>query len=60
MDLHERLSRTAPDQAERMLFLTGGAFTERAREFTARREDRCVEKPFDSNRLRALVNRLVG
>jgi signal transduction histidine kinase len=32
-EIYEELTRIARDQAERMIFLTGGAFTERAREF---------------------------
>jgi hypothetical protein len=29
INLHRELSRVAPDQADRMIFVTGGAFTER-------------------------------
>jgi signal transduction histidine kinase len=47
MDLYEELCQIAPDQAERMIFLTGGAFTERAREFLDGLANPCVEKPFE-------------
>jgi CheY-like chemotaxis protein len=58
MDLHEQVKALAEDQAERMVFLTGGAFTRRAREFL---EDRpCLEKPFDLSALEALVRERVG
>ncbi len=53
MDLHERLTTLAPDQAERMVFLTGGAFTQRARAFLRGRS--FLEKPFDLSALEALV-----
>src|SRR5262249_27705246 len=33
MDLYEELTRAVPSQAERMIFMTGGAFTPRARSF---------------------------
>jgi signal transduction histidine kinase len=46
MDLHEELSRIAPDQAERMVFFTGGAFTDRARDFLKGVPNPCLEKPF--------------
>jgi signal transduction histidine kinase len=46
MDLYEELSRIAPDQAQRMVFFTGGAFTDRAREFLKGVPNPCIEKPF--------------
>jgi hypothetical protein len=42
-----------------MIFLTGGAFTERARTFLRDVPNRRVEKPFDVRELRALVNACV-
>src|SRR5262249_17450742 len=33
MDLHVQLSQQAPEQAERMIFMTGGAFSPSARQF---------------------------
>jgi CheY-like chemotaxis protein len=55
MDLHAELTKTAPDQAERMVFLTGGAFTPRAMAFVASAPNRFLEKPFDPEELLALV-----
>ncbi|MFY2556868.1 two-component regulator propeller domain-containing protein [Corallococcus terminator] len=55
MDLYEALVRTAPDVAERMVFITGGAFTPTARTFLERVENPRVEKPFDPEALRGLV-----
>ena len=55
MDLHDELVLTAPDQAAAMVFVTGGAFTPRAREFLAEMASRCIEKPFDTAALRAAV-----
>jgi PAS domain S-box-containing protein len=60
MDLHAELSRTHPEVAERMVFLSGGAFTEAAREFLRRVPNPQVEKPFDPQELRALVARLLA
>ena len=56
MDLHAELSRVAREQAGRMIFLTGGAFTTRARAFLDETPNQCIEKPFDILRLRALIN----
>jgi signal transduction histidine kinase len=47
MEIYEELSRIAPDQAKRMVFLTGGAFTERARAFLDGVPNARIEKPFD-------------
>jgi signal transduction histidine kinase len=56
MDLHSALSEHAPDQAERMVFLSGGAFTAAARAFLDEVPNQRLEKPFDTRQLSALVN----
>jgi PAS domain S-box-containing protein len=60
MDLHRELTLTAPDQAERMIFLTGGAFTPNARDFLSASPKELIEKPFDAANLRAVVRRYVS
>ncbi len=57
MDLHDELSRAAPEQAEKMIFVTGGAFTEKARAFLSETPREHLEKPFYSANLRAIVQR---
>jgi CheY-like chemotaxis protein len=59
MELHAALERVAPDQARRVVVLTGGAYTEAGRAFLARVALPHVEKPFDAARLRELVGSLV-
>ncbi len=59
-DLHDALARSHPDQAERMVFLTGGAFAPRAREFLERVPNPRVDKPFEGRAVRALIARLVS
>ncbi|MBI2894438.1 MAG: response regulator [Deltaproteobacteria bacterium] len=54
-DLHEELTRVAPEQAERIVFMTGGAFTPRAAEFLDRVPNRRLIKPFSLQELRALI-----
>jgi signal transduction histidine kinase/CheY-like chemotaxis protein len=47
MDLADALARRAPSQLNRVVFMTGGAFTSRARDFRSLHAARCVDKPFD-------------
>jgi PAS domain S-box-containing protein len=56
MELHDQISAIAVEQAQRMVFLTGGAFTPTARQFLDRVPNHRIEKPFDAQHLRVLVN----
>jgi CheY-like chemotaxis protein len=47
MDLHGRLAEARPDQAARMVFMTGGAFTDGARRFLDATRNPTLTKPFD-------------
>jgi PAS domain S-box-containing protein len=60
MDFYEALLARAPEQAARIVFVTGGAFTPRAMEFLAKVQNRRLEKPISSKALRALVQELVS
>jgi signal transduction histidine kinase len=55
MDLYEALRRQAPEMAERFVFLTGGAFSERARTFLASIDNPKLEKPIEPHLLRNIV-----
>ena len=56
MELARWLDEEDPDLAARMVFMTGGAFTEPAREFLARiPRSRQLEKPFSSDQIHALL-----
>ncbi|HEX7671357.1 MAG TPA: response regulator, partial [Polyangiaceae bacterium] len=57
MDLHRELLRIAPEQADKMIFLTGGAFTAGARRFLAETAREHLEKPFEPAALRAILQR---
>ncbi|MBI3184216.1 MAG: response regulator [Myxococcales bacterium] len=59
MDLYAAIQKLEPEQASRMVFLTGGAFTPRARAFLDETPNQRMEKPFDTQNLRALVNERV-
>jgi signal transduction histidine kinase len=56
MELYHELVGRAPDQAERIVFLSGGAFTAAARAFLDNVPNQRLEKPFDTRQLLALVN----
>ena len=55
MELFEQLQAQRPELAERVVFMTGGAFTPRASEFISRVPNARIEKPFDLKRVRRLV-----
>ena len=60
MDLHGQVAARSPALAERFVFLTGGAFTDGARDFLQRVTNERVEKPFEPAALRNLVARLLS
>jgi CheY-like chemotaxis protein len=60
MELHETLADRRAELAERMVFITGGAFTSAAEAFLERVATRRMEKPFDPRALQALVRTFVG
>jgi hypothetical protein len=47
--------RTSADQAQKMIFMTGGTFTDAARDFLDSVPNQTVEKPFRSAALRQIV-----
>ena len=55
MDLHAAIGQIAPEQVEKMVFMTGGAFTGSAREFFEQVPNPTIEKPFDKAALLALI-----
>jgi PAS domain S-box-containing protein len=57
MDLYAEIVRVAPRLAGRLVFMTGGAFTPRARAFLENVVNPCLEKPLDTSKLRSLVAR---
>lgn len=55
MDFYESLASVAPEQRARVVFLTGGAFTARARDFLSSVTNHRLEKPFEVQELRDVV-----
>ena len=59
IDLYERLAHDRPGEEAKIIFMTGGAFTDRARKFLARVPNRRIEKPFPIAELNAALGELV-
>jgi PAS domain S-box-containing protein len=47
VDIHDQLQSRAPQTLQKLVFMTGGAFTRRTAEFTKRFPDQVIYKPFD-------------
>jgi signal transduction histidine kinase len=58
MRVHQEFQVIAPDQAARIIFLTGGAFSASAREFLDRVPNPRLEKPVETTTLLALIDGL--
>jgi PAS domain S-box-containing protein len=57
MDLYAAIAEKRPGLQRRFVFMTGGAFTARAADFLASVRNRKLDKPFDLETLRAIVER---
>ena len=53
--MYDELRALVPAQADRMVFVTGGAFTERAHDFLERVSNARLTKPFEVESLLSLV-----
>lgn len=56
MEFYRELARRTDGLASRVIFMTGGAFTDEAREFLRSTANETITKPFDLNKLRATVD----
>jgi signal transduction histidine kinase len=57
IDVHEYLTREHPAVAERVVFMTGGAFTSKAKSFLATVPNERIDKPFSLSQINKLVDR---
>ena len=60
LEFYEKLSAIKHSQAERVIFISGGAFTAEMQEFMERSNNRYIEKPFGCAELRAKVKAVVN
>jgi CheY-like chemotaxis protein/anti-sigma regulatory factor (Ser/Thr protein kinase) len=59
MDLYEEILRCVPHVAPRIVFMTGGAFTPRAKQFMKSVPNLRLEKPCDLATVRAIVRKVI-
>ena len=59
MDFYRELTRRSPDDAGRVVFVTGGAFTSVANEFLEQVGNERIEKPFTPKTVREMVDRFI-
>lgn len=59
MDFFAALATESPAQAERVVFLTGGAFAPKAEQFLKTTKNRCLAKPFTREMVLDVVDELV-
>ena len=60
MDVYARLQAAMPHLAERMVFITGGAFAQDVRDFLAGVKNAHLEKPFDMGSMSRLVHEVLA
>ena len=60
MDFHALLEKADPKLAERVVFLTGGAFTSSARDYLNSVPNRALEKPLHPRALRSFVSKALA
>jgi len=60
MEFYDALAREEPLAAERVVFMSGGAFTPAARAFLDRVPNELIEKPFNLSAVRELVQKFVS
>jgi CheY-like chemotaxis protein len=59
VEFHRRLSATLPEEAHRIVFITGGGLTAHATAFFEHAPNLLLQKPLDLEGLRALIARRV-
>jgi CheY-like chemotaxis protein/two-component sensor histidine kinase len=59
IEFHEHVARSAPEYLGRIVFMTGGAFTDEARAFLASVGRPHIEKPFSEKALRSAIDGVV-
>ncbi|HEX2677181.1 MAG TPA: ATP-binding protein, partial [Polyangiales bacterium] len=60
MELHAYVRERNPELAQRFVFMTGGAFTPRAEKFLRETKNARIEKPFELETLRSLIDDMVA
>ncbi|MCA9664412.1 MAG: response regulator [Myxococcales bacterium] len=59
-ELFERVAREKPEMAKRFVFMTGGAVTDRVRDFVERLVNPLLPKPFEMSEMREIFERVAS
>jgi CheY-like chemotaxis protein len=59
-EVHERITRLDPEQAERIVFMSGGVFSYETRAYLDRLPNRRLDKPFRAVELSRLVQAITA
>ena len=59
-EVHERIAELDPEQAERIVFMSGGVFSHETRAYLDRLPNRRLDKPFRTEQLVELVEKLTA
>ncbi len=57
IDFYDELKKMGPEHTERIVFMTGGAFTPGSGQFLAKVDNLCLDKPFEIHDLQRVVAR---
>jgi two-component system, cell cycle sensor histidine kinase and response regulator CckA len=60
MQFYEQIASDAPQYMNRIIFMTGGAFTPQARDFLSKLQRPHLEKPFSEQELREAIASVIG
>ncbi|HSN98324.1 MAG TPA: ATP-binding protein, partial [Candidatus Nanopelagicales bacterium] len=60
MELSETLGAVRPELQSRMVFMTGGAYTDEAHAFLANAQHRCLQKPFSERDVLGVVSQVAA
>jgi DNA-binding NtrC family response regulator len=60
MDLYAKTAQRRPGLERRMIFMTGGAFTQQARNFLESVPNKWLEKPFEIRQVQDLVKKRIA
>ncbi|NTX63226.1 PAS domain S-box protein [Myxococcus sp. CA051A] len=60
MDVYERVREREPGLSLRFIFITGGSYTTRARQFLERIPNPRIEKPFDAQMIQQIVGEVLA
>jgi len=59
-DFYHRISESYPGLEKRIIFMTGGAYTDDLKEFISHVENSCLDKPFEQEELVHAIEKMIS